>query len=460
MIALSLETIAQIAQGTLCNITQSQANQQIINSISTDSRNIEAHCLFIALAGERFDAHDFIADVKEKGAVAVLVNRQIDVNCPQVIVKDTQLAMGAIAAHVRSLSHAKVVALTGSSGKTSVKEMTASILRHCGETLYTHGNLNNNIGVPLTLFRLTPEHHFAVIELGANHIGEIAYTVDMVKPDSALVNNLFSAHIEGFGSLEGIAQAKGEIFAGLKEQGSAIINGESNDIALWQHHLNERQTQWTFSLSSQGKADFYPTDIVVNQLTTDFTLHTPEGCVEITLPLPGCHNIANALAASALALSVGATLESVKQGLATLNAVPGRLYPIELSAGKIVLDDTYNANDGSMIAGLQVLSQLPGYKIFVAGDMAELGKDSEKCHRDVGRFAHDAGIDSVLTVGHHSQFISEESLVGQHFIFKADLLLQLIPLLQQHDVVSVLVKGSRSSAMEDIVNALKECFEC
>ncbi|MEQ4923379.1 UDP-N-acetylmuramoyl-tripeptide--D-alanyl-D-alanine ligase [Proteus hauseri] len=460
MIALSLETIAQIAQGTLCNITQSQANQQIINSISTDSRNIEAHCLFIALAGERFDAHDFIADVKEKGAVAVLVNRQIDVNCPQVIVKDTQLAMGAIAAHVRSLSHAKVVALTGSSGKTSVKEMTASILRHCGETLYTHGNLNNNIGVPLTLFRLTPEHHFAVIELGANHIGEIAYTVDMVKPDSALVNNLFSAHIEGFGSLEGIAQAKGEIFAGLKEQGSAIINGESNDIALWQHHLNERQTQWTFSLSSQGKADFYPTDIVVNQLTTDFTLHTPEGCVEITLPLPGRHNIANALAASALALSVGATLESVKQGLATLNAVPGRLYPIELSAGKIVLDDTYNANDGSMIAGLQVLSQLPGYKIFVAGDMAELGKDSEKCHRDVGRFAHDAGIDSVLTVGHHSQFISEESLVGQHFIFKADLLLQLIPLLQQHDVVSVLVKGSRSSAMEDIVNALKECFEC
>lgn len=191
MIALSLETIAQVTQGTLSTITQSQANQLMIKSISTDSRKIDDACLFIALAGDRFDAHDFIADVKQKGAVAVLVNRKIDVECPQIIVKDTRLAMGHIAAYIRSLSNAKIVALTGSSGKTSVKEMTASILRHCGETLYTHGNLNNDIGVPLTLFRLTPEHRFAVIELGANHIGEIAYTVDMVKPDSALVNNLF-----------------------------------------------------------------------------------------------------------------------------------------------------------------------------------------------------------------------------------------------------------------------------
>lgn len=460
MIPLSLETIAQVTHGTLSHIAQSQANQLTIKAISTDSRKIDEHCLFIALAGERFDAHDFIADVKEKGAVAVLVSREIEVDCPQIIVKDTHLAMGEIAAYIRSLSHAKIVALTGSSGKTSVKEMTASILRHCGETLYTHGNLNNDIGVPLTLFRLTPEHRFAVIELGANHIGEIAYTVNMVIPDSALVNNLFSAHIEGFGSLEGIAQAKGEIFTHLKEQGTAIINLDSNDLPLWKHHLNARQTQWSFSLSAQGKADFYPSDITVKQFTTNFTLHTPEGCVDVTLPLPGRHNIANALAASALALSAGATLEDVRLGLSTLKAVPGRLYPVELASGKMVLDDTYNANDGSMIAGLQVLSQLPGYKIFVAGDMAELGKDSEKCHRDVGRFAHSAGIDSVFTVGHHSHFISDENQGGQHFAFKADLLAQLIPLLQQHDVVSVLVKGSRSSAMEDIVNALKECFEC
>lgn len=460
MIPLSLENIAQVTKGTLSHIAQGSADQFIIKSISTDSRKIDEDCLFIALAGERFDAHDFIADVKEKGAVAVLVNREIDVDCPQIIVKDTHLAMGEIAAHIRSLSHAKIVALTGSSGKTSVKEMTASILRHCGETLYTHGNLNNDIGVPLTLFRLTPEHRFAVIELGANHIGEIAYTVNMVKPDTALVNNLFSAHIEGFGSLEGIAQAKGEIFTHLKEQGTAIINLDSNDLPMWQHHLNARQTQWSFSLSAQRNADFYPTDIAVKQFITNFTLHTPEGCVEVTLPLPGRHNIANALAASALALSAGATLEDIRLGLSTLKAVPGRLYPVELTSGKMVLDDTYNANDGSMIAGLQVLSQLPGYKIFVAGDMAELGKDSEKCHRDVGRFAHSAGIDSVFTVGHHSHFISDENQGGQHFAFKADLLAQLIPLLQQHDVVSVLVKGSRSSAMEDIVNALKECFEC
>ena len=460
MINLTLDTIAKVTHGELSGITASQASQLTIENISSDSRKIDHACLFIALAGERFDAHDFIADVKDKGAIAALVNHQVAVDCPQVIVKDTHLAMGQLAAYIRSLSDAKVVVLTGSSGKTSVKEMTAAILRHCGETLYTHGNLNNDIGVPLTLFRLTPEHRFAVIELGANHIGEIAYTVDMVKPDSALVNNLFSAHIEGFGSREGIAKAKGEIFTGLKEQGTAIINLESQDFTHWQHHLTPRQTQWSFSLADKEKADFYPTDIVVNQLTTDFLLHTPEGSVAVTLPLPGRHNIANALAASALALSVGATLSDIKYGLSTLTAVVGRLFPVELTAGKLVLDDTYNANDGSMIAGLQVLSQLPGYKIFVAGDMAELGHDSERCHRDVGRFAKQAGIDSVLTVGHDSQFISQENQGGQHFAFKADLLTQLISLLQQHDVVTVLVKGSRSSAMEDIVNALKECFEC
>lgn len=230
-------------------------------------------------------------------------------DCPQVIVRDTRIAMGQLAAWVRQQSRARIVGLTGSSGKTSVKEMTASILSERGKTLYTAGNLNNDIGVPLTLFRLTHDDDFAVIEMGANHPNEIAYTTHIVKPEAALVNNLFAAHLAGFGSPEGVATAKGEIYQGVPEEGTAIVNLDSYSDK-WQ--FQPRQTVWYYSLTQQAKADFYPSDIQVKQLTTDFVLHTPVGSVDITLPLPGLHNIANVLAASALAISVGASLEDIK----------------------------------------------------------------------------------------------------------------------------------------------------
>ncbi|WP_323839781.1 UDP-N-acetylmuramoyl-tripeptide--D-alanyl-D-alanine ligase [Photorhabdus africana] len=459
MISLTLQQLAQVTDGVLNQVTEQQAANICISDVTTDSRRVGNGSLFIALKGERFDAHDFFADAVKAGAGALLVSRVLDINFPQVVVKDTRLAMGKLASWVRQQSNARVVALTGSSGKTSVKEMTAAILRQCGNTLYTAGNLNNDIGVPLTLFRLTEQHEFAVVELGASHVGEIAYTAEMARPETALVNNLFAAHLADFGSLVSIAKAKGEIFTGLPEKGTAIINLESNDWTHWQQVIGDKTVQ-RFSMQQASGADFYATDIQVKQLTTDFCLHTPIGSIEINLPLPGKHNVANALAASALAISVGATLRDIRLGLSELKAVPGRLFPINLAEGKLLLDDTYNANVGSMTVAVQVLSQMPGYRVMVVGDIGALGEQSADYHRQIGETAASCGIDSVFSVGKLSIHVSEASGCGQHFADKAALIATLVPLLRQHKVISVLVKGSRNTTMEDVVHALQESFTC
>ncbi|MDU5768017.1 UDP-N-acetylmuramoyl-tripeptide--D-alanyl-D-alanine ligase [Mixta calida] len=454
MITLSLETLAQITHGTLVG-----QGDIAISEVTTDTRKVTPGCLFIALQGERFDAHDFADQAMASGAAALLVSKRLQINAPQVVVSDTRIALGELAAWVRQQVKTRVVALTGSSGKTSVKEMTAAILRQCGETLYTAGNLNNDIGVPLTLLRLTEAHQYAVIELGANHQGEIAWTTRLTRPESALVNNLAAAHLEGFGSLAGVAKAKGEIFLGLPENGTAIINLDSNDWPRWQTQLTQQRI-WRFSGTADAQADFYATDVAVNPQGTTFTLHTPQGALAVSLPLSGRHNIANALAASALALSVGAPPEAIVQGLATLKAVPGRLFPITLAPQKLLLDDSYNANVGSMTAAAQVLGEMPGYRVMVTGDMAELGAEAVECHREVGEAARKAGIDKVLSVGALSQHISDASGAGEHFSDKAALIARLQSLLAEHQIITVLVKGSRSAAMEQVVQNLQEKGTC
>jgi len=452
MIPVSLKTLAEITGGTL------HGSDFTLNDVTTDTRKVTAGSLFVALVGERFDAHDFAGEAIANGAQALLVSKHLPVAVPQVVVEDTRIAFGRLGAWVRQQSTARVVALTGSSGKTSVKEMTAAILRQCGETLYTAGNLNNDYGVPMTLLRLTAEHQYAVIELGANHQGEIAYTTDLVKPESALVNNLAAAHLEGFGSLAGVAKAKGEIFQGLPAHGIAILNDESNDWPNWQSTLQDK-TVWRFSPQA-GECDFSARDIRIAQDGTHFVMNTPRGTAEIVLPLPGRHNIANALAAAALALSVDAPLSAVQQGLKNLQSVPGRLFPVRLSAHQLLLDDSYNANVGSMTAAVQVLSEMPGYQVLVAGDMAELGEETEKCHREIGEAARETGLDRVLTCGKFSHFISESSGVGEHFSDKTALTERLRELLSQHSEITVLIKGSRSAAMEQVVQSLKEKGTC
>ncbi|WP_392560823.1 UDP-N-acetylmuramoyl-tripeptide--D-alanyl-D-alanine ligase [Orbus sturtevantii] len=447
MIVLSIKQLQQIVDGQLIAIKDENA---LIDEISTDSRNIIINSLFIALIGSIFDGHSFAKKAVSLGAMAVLVNHKIDDEIPQIIVKDTHQALGQIAAWVRAQSTAKVVALTGSSGKTSVKEMTAAILSKCGKTLFTKGNFNNDIGVPLTLLRLTTQDEFAVIELGANHIGEIAYTTQLVKPQSALINNISEAHLEGFGSLAGVAKAKSEIFLGLPKGGTAIINLDSYSQD-WLENLAEQKI-YTFSLQ-QTTADFYASAITQSFITA-FTLHTPIGEIAIHLPLLGLHNISNAIAASILAISVGANLNQVKSGLESILPVKGRLYPIPLNDHQLILDDSYNANVGSMTAAINVLAQQRGYRVFVVGDMAELGKDSEKLHQKIGEAAKIADLDCVISIGKNSAFISHLSGVGHHFSDKNAIVVFLKQILKEKNQVTILVKGSRSAKMEEIVSNL------
>jgi len=452
MIPVSLTTLAEVSGGAL------HGSDLVLSDVTTDTRKVTPGCLFVALVGERFDAHDFAADAIASGAQALLVSKHLPLSVPQVVVADTRIAFGKLAAWVRQQSKARVVALTGSSGKTSVKEMTAAILRECGETLYTAGNLNNDFGVPMTLLRLTEQHQYAVIELGANHQGEIAYTTELTRPESALVNNLAAAHLEGFGSLAGVAKAKGEIFNGLPANGTAILNADSNDWPRWQNNLHGKRV-WRFSPQS-ADSDFTARDIRMAVDGTRFTLQTPRGDIEITLPLPGRHNIANALAAAALALSVDAPLSAIQSGLKNLQAVPGRLFPIRLAEHQLLLDDSYNANVGSMTAAAQVLGEMPGYRVMVVGDMAELGEEAEQCHREVGLAAKAAGVDRVLSVGVLSASISESSGVGEHFATKTALTERLRTLLSEHRELTVLIKGSRSAAMEQVVQNLQEMGTC
>ena len=452
MIPVSLTTLADISGGAL------HGSDLVLSDVTTDTRNVTPGSLFVALVGERFDAHDFAADAIASGAQALLVSKHLPFSVPQVVVADTRIAFGKLAAWVRQQSKARVVALTGSSGKTSVKEMTAAILRECGETLYTAGNLNNDFGVPMTLLRLTEQHQYAVIELGANHQGEIAYTTELTRPESALVNNLAAAHLEGFGSLAGVAKAKGEIFNGLPANGTAILNADSNDWPHWQANLHGKRV-WRFSPQASD-SDFTARDIRLRVDGTHFILQTPRGDIDVTLPLPGRHNIANALAAAALALSVDAPLSAIQRGLKNLQAVPGRLFPIRLGEHQLLLDDSYNANVGSMTAAAQVLGEMPGYRVMVVGDMAELGEEAEQCHREVGLAAKAAGVDRVLSVGTLSANISESSGVGEHFATKTALTERLRTLLSEHRELTVLIKGSRSAAMEQVVQNLQEMGTC
>ena len=452
MISVTLSQLSGILHGEL------HGADATIEAVTTDTRKLTSGCLFVALKGERFDAHDFADKAKEGGAGALLVSRKLDIDLPQLVVKDTRLAFGELAAWVRQQVPVRVVALTGSSGKTSVKEMTAAILSECGNTLYTAGNLNNDIGVPMTLLRLTNEHQYAVIELGANHQGEIAWTVSLTRPEAALVNNLTAAHLEGFGSLAGVAKAKGEIYTGLPANGIAIMNADNNDWLNWQNIIGDRKV-WRFSPNA-ANSDFTATNIHVTSHGTEFTLQTPTGGIDVTLPLPGRHNIANALAATALAMAVGAPHDAVKKGLANLKAVPGRLFPVQLGENQLLLDDSYNANVGSMTAAAHVLAEMPGYRVMVVGDMAELGDESEACHIQVGETAKAVGIDHVLSVGKLSKAISDASGVGEHFDDKAAMIARLEALIAEKQIITILVKGSRSAAMEEVARALQEKRAC
>ncbi len=396
--------------------------QKIINGVSIDSRKIKAGNLFVALKGERFDGHQFINEVQEKGAAAVLCQYKSEsCSIPQLIVEDTLQALTDLAKFHRKKCNLQIIALTGSNGKTTVKEMIACILPKPSHA--TPGNLNNHIGVPLSILQLTSEHRYAVFELGANHKGEIAHTVDLVQPNVTLINNIGPAHIEGFGSIDGVARAKGEIHQGLQSGGVAVVNEDDSYAHFWDNILQNKQ-KLGFSVSKN-------TAIHAEQLTFDekgrghFILVTPKSRVLIQLKVPGQHNVSNALAAAACTFALNISLEEIAVGLSNFKGVKGRMTFLEGKNQALVIDDTYNANLKSTLAALEVLSQYQGDKIFVFGDMGELGTWSEQHHRDIGQAAKAMGINKLLTCGKLSEYASQAyGPESKHY-------------QQQHDLVKI-----------------------
>ena len=450
MIPVTLKWIEQQVDGELIG------QDATINEISTDTRQISPGALFIALIGPNFDGHQFIDVAEKAGARAVIVEKHVETTLPQIRVADTRLALGALGAGVKERVSPITVAITGSSGKTTVKEMVASILSRRGKVLATQGNFNNDIGVPLTLLRLEQDHDFAVMELGANHLGEIAYTTALVKPDVALLNNAAASHLEGFGSLFGVARAKAEIFNSLTAQGTALINGDSDFALFWQRRLVDKNVK---VFATEHDADYRVSDIEFDVSgCASFNLTTDKGNIFIELHVPGKHNVANALAAASIALNVGATLEDVQLGLADMNPVKGRLNIHQLTPQIRLIDDTYNANVESTKAAIDLLASYPGRRIFLMGDMAELGQKARFYHEEIGAYAKEAGIDNLFSLGVLSQSTSEVfNGSGKHF----DDLESLMNYLEQsvrleRRAISILVKGSRSSKMERVVQALKD----
>lgn len=430
-----------------------------IDAVSTDTRTLAPGALFVALIGERFDAHDFAAQAKLNGASAMLVSRPLDVELPQLVVKDTMIALGVLARWVHQRCDIRTLAITGSCGKTTVKEMVASILAQRGKVLATQGNFNNEIGVPLTLLRSEPEHDYAVIELGANHIGEIAYTSALVQPEVALVNNVAESHLEGFGSLDGVKQAKGEIYQGLAPQATAVVNLDSHGGELWQQELSDKQLV-TFSDNSD-KADYFATDIIINALgEAGFVMHTPEGVVPVQLGIIGRHNVANALAAASLAITFGATLAQVQQGLAQLSRVKGRVEVQQLNDNIRLIDDSYNASVPAMKAAASLLSGYQGTRWLILGYMAELGQETLALHRQVGEYAAQFNFEHVLTYGEDTKIISE-ICNGRHFDSHDALIAYLKQQLADStgQVHTLLVKGANSSKMSRVAAALKEKYQ-
>ena len=422
------------------------------DGVGTDSRMIPAGALFVAVRGPRFDGHDFVAGARRRGAAAALVERAPDAPIPFILARDTVLALGDLAAAWRDrFADLLLVGVTGSNGKTTVKEMVAAILRTLGPVCATRGNLNNQIGVPLTLCEFDAGHRAAVVELGANHQGEIAALTKLVRPSVGVVTQCAPAHLEGFGSIEGVARAKGELFEHLPDDAAAVVNADDTYAGLWRK-LAGRRRCITFGTGADA-------DVCVRTTTGErpkrVALETPVGEVEVDLALPGAHNALNAAAAAAAAIAAGADCSAIRDGLARVRPAKGRLESKPGPRGAEIIDDTYNANPTSLQAGLGVLGAKPAPRWLVLGDMAELGPAAADLHADAGLRARHHGVERLLAIGEMS--VEAARAFGQgatHFDDCAALVEHLREELP--DGATVLVKGSRSMAMERVVDAIAE----
>ncbi len=419
-----------------------------LSCVSTDTRIQNKGALFFALKGPSYDAHAALeqcAGSVSSVAAVLVVSRVVECGLPYILVDDTKLALAALAASWRSDYSHKVIGLTGSNGKTTVKEMLASIFAEAGSVHATRGNYNNDIGVPLTLLDLRLEHDVAIIEMGANHAGEIGYLTGLVRPDIALLNNAGAAHLEGFGSLEGVAHAKAEIYSGLSPEGVAIINLDDDFAPLWLEMASTHK-QITFGRSNNADVRLLSANpLKISVGTESFT---------VVLSLLGKHNAMNAAAATAVAYAAGLPLTWVAKGLEKMKPVDGRLFQYEGLGGSRIIDDSYNANPDSIHAAIDALMDQNGEHVLVLGDMAEVGSAGEKMHQELGRYASHSGVAILLAFGSMMRAaVVEFGVGGQHFKTQDALVTELETILNERSVV--LIKGSRSMAMNEIVERLR-----
>ena len=423
-------------------------------AVATDSRTLQPGTLFVALRGPHFDGRDFVAAAAARGAIGAIVDRPVKDALPQVVVADTLSALQSMGQAWRAEFSIPIVAVAGSNGKTTAKEMTAAILARMGACMATHGNLNNHIGVPLTLMRLEVSHRSAVVEMGANRVGDVAELMRLAHPTVGLITNAGAEHLEGFGNLDGVAQGEGEAVSCLDSAATAIINADDPYAGYWRG-IATAQRIVTFGVHAD--ADFMAKDTQLSiergEFATRFTLHCPLGVRPITLKAGGAHNIGNALAAAAAAAAAGASLDEIAAGLSDFRAVAGRLQLKAGTRGSWVIDDSYNANPSSVRAGLEVLRALPGPTWLVLGDMAELGEFAENSHAHMGTYARACGIKRLFALGPQSSRAVETFGSGAEWFADADSLTRRLK-SELAPGVTVLIKGSRVNRLERVVQAL------
>lgn len=474
MIACDLKWIASQVDGKLVGANTT------VQGVSTDTRSLNQGDLFVALVAER-DGHEFIESAQQAGAVAALVSRRMPLNIPQIIVTDTLKALGELASAVRNRLPVKVVSVTGSAGKTTTKEMMAAILSQNAKVLATEGNFNNHIGVPLTLLRLHAGHEFAVVELGANHQGEIAYTAGLAKPDVAMITNIAPAHLEGFGSIEGVATAKQEIYEALSESATAVINADSDYADRW-YQLNKGKKIVSLTTSPDKASSIHGTVCFSEEVTFDssgcahFSLCLVNSATQffekaqIQLHLAGKHQLTNALMAAAACYALGASVADIQAGLQNVRPVKGRGEIYSVTSNVQIIDDTYNASVNSVKAAIDLLALRKGKRVLVLGNMAELGDESDALHQDIGKYAKAAGVQCVVGIGESAALAANEVSPSQVYSsqeafeyavanIKQNENSELASIFNSDQETTILVKGSRSAKMENVVQYFIKFFQ-
>jgi UDP-N-acetylmuramoyl-tripeptide--D-alanyl-D-alanine ligase len=449
----SLSELAARLQGQL------KGGDANFDAVSIDSRTLASGQLFVAIRGERFDGHQFIAEAARKGACGAVVEDFAGDGIPQLRVADSLQALGRLGNLNRQRSQAKVAAVTGSQGKTTVKEMLGAILSKAGDTWVTRGNLNNAIGVPLNLIGLEARHRYGVFELGANAAGEIAYSVALVEPAVVILTNATPTHLEGFGSLDGVVRAKGEIIDGLAEGGVAVLNADDPHFNVWAKRAAGRKL---VSFGGAEGATYRASEVAIGSGgRVQFDLHTPRGVARASLQVLGRHNAMNAAAAAAAAMELGMDLDTVIRGLASVRSVRGRMCLLPGQDGATVIDDSYNASPNSFRAAIDLLAEYRGRRYLIMGDMAEMGSESAAAHAEVGTYARTRGIDGLWATGNLSRLaVDAFGSGGRLFSDQQAMVMACRGILEPS--VTLLIKGSRSAAMDKVAEQLtnKEASTC